>query len=46
MPEFEFKTIDTVVHRSSSDSNLRIYLPCVEANPVQMSVSGASIQRP
>ena len=38
MPEFEFKTIGTVVHRSSSDWNLWIYLPCVEANPLQMSV--------
>ena len=42
MPEFEFKTIDTVVQRSSSDWNLRIYLPCVEANPVQMSVYSAA----
>ena len=27
VPEFEFITIDTVVHRSSSDWNLWIYLP-------------------
>ena len=38
MPEFEFKTIDTVVHRPSSDWNLWIYLPLIEANSVQMSL--------
>ena len=27
VPELKFKTVDTVVHGSSSDWNLRIYLP-------------------
>ena len=38
MSEFEFKTVDTVAHRSSSDWNLRIYLPLIEANSVKMSL--------
>ena len=38
MPEFEFKTIDTVVHRPSSDWKLWIYLPLIEANYLQMSL--------
>ena len=34
VPELEFETIDTVEHRSSSDWNLRIYLPQVKASTV------------
>ena len=45
MPEFEFKTIGTVVHRSSSDWNLWIYLPWVEATLYKWAFS-TSIQRP
>ena len=38
MSEFEFKTVDTVAHRSSSDWNLWIYLPLIAAYPVKMSL--------
>ena len=42
--ELKFETIDTVVHGSSSDWNLRTYLPQVKASTVKR-VFSASIQR-
>ena len=46
VPELKFKTIGTVVHRSSSDWNLRIYLPKVLRLALFKRVFSASIQRP